>query len=125
MSTFYAYLPNDPRASYLDDLGLETPESILSLAETSEDFSVTISRENSDLLNDVDIMIVYGDEGLLEAMQADALMSQIPAVRNCAVVLLDSNSALAAATTPSILSIPYAIDDYLSLLSEAANNINE
>ncbi|SFO41177.1 iron complex transport system substrate-binding protein [Pseudobutyrivibrio sp. JW11] len=125
MSTFYAYLPNDPRAAYLNDLGLETPESILSLAETSEDFSVTISRENSDLLNDVDIMIVYGDEGLLEAMQADALMSQIPAVKNGAVVLLDSNSALAAATTPSILSIPYAIDDYLSLLSEAANNINE
>ena len=52
-------------------------------------------------------------------------MSQIPAVKNGAVVLLDSNSALAAATTPSILSIPYAIDDYLSLLSEAVNNINE
>mgnify|MGYP002625764538 CR=1 FL=1 len=125
MSTFYAYLPNDPRASYLNDLGLETPESILSLAESSEDFSVTISRENTDLLNDVDIMVVYGDEGLLEAMQADSLMNQIPAVKNGSVVLIDSTSALAAATTPSILSIPYAIDDYLELLSEAANKIDE
>ena len=124
MSTFYAYLPNDPRASYLNDLGLKTPESILNLAETSEDFSVTISRENTDQLSDVDIMVVYGDEGLLEAMQADPLMSQIPAVKNGAVVLIDSTTALAAATTPSILSIPYAIDDYLSLLNEAANKVN-
>ena len=125
MSTFYAYLPNDPRASYLNDLGLKTPDSILSLAENTEDFSVTISRENTDQLNDVDIMVVYGDEGLLEAMQADPLMNQIPAVKNGSVVLIDSTSALAAATTPSILSIPYAIDDYLSLLNEAAEKINE
>ena len=123
MSTFYAYLPNDPRASYLNDLGLKTPESILSLATSTEDFSVTISRENTETLSDVDIMVVYGDKGLLEAMQADPLMSQIPAVKNGAVVLIDSTTALAAATTPSILSIPYAIDDYLSLLSEAANKI--
>lgn len=123
MSTFYAYLPNDPRASYLNDLGLKTPESILSLATSTEDFSVTISRENTEALSDVDIMVVYGDKGLLEAMQADPLMSQIPAVKNGAVVLIDSTTALAAATTPSILSIPYAIDDYLSLLSEAANKI--
>lgn len=125
MSTFYAYLPNDPRASYLNDLGLTTPESILSLAQSTEDFSVTISRENADQLSDVDIMIVYGDESLLEAMQNDPLMSQIPAVANGAVVLLDSSSTLAAATTPSILSIPYAIDDYLSAISEAASKINE
>lgn len=125
MSTFYAYLPSDPRASYLNDLGLETPESILNLAENTDDFSVTISRENADKLNDVDIMVVYGDEGLLEALQADPLMSRIPAVKNGAVVLIDSTSALAAATTPSILSIPYAIDDYLSLLSEAAKKVNE
>lgn len=122
MSTFYAYLPNDPRASYLNDLGLATPESILSLAQSTEDFSVTISRENCDQLNDVDIMVVYGNQGLLDALQADPLMSQIPAVKNGAVVLIDEESALAAATTPSILSIPYAIDDYLEVLSEAAKN---
>ncbi len=124
MSTFYAYLPSDPRAAYLNDLGLTTSESILSYATDSNEFSVTISRENADQLNDVDIMIVYGDDELLEAMQADSLMSQIPAVKNGAVVLIDSTTALAAATTPSILSIPYAIDDYLTLLSEAASKID-
>lgn len=50
-------------------------------------------------------------------------MSQIPAVKNGAVALIDSTSALAGASTPSILSIPYEIDEYLSLLSEAQEQI--
>lgn len=120
MSIFYAYLTADPRASFLNDLGLTTPASIKALEEDENAFSVTISRENAEMLNDVDIMVVYGDEALLEAMQADPLMSKIPAVKNGAVVLLDSTSVLAAATTPSVLSIPYSIDEYLQELSEAA-----
>ena len=122
-STFYVYLPADPRASYLTDLGLEFPESVLKLAESSEDFSVTLSRENTDLLTDVEMMVVYGDETLLRALQADELMSQIPAVKNGAVVLVDSASSLAGATTPSILSIPAEIDNYLDLLLEAHGKI--
>lgn len=122
-STFYAYLPTDPRAAYLEDLGLEHPDSILNLAENASDFSVTVSRENADQLSDVEMMIVYGDEALLEALQADELMSQIPAIKNGAVVLMDSTSELAAASTPSILSIPAEIDEYLSLLSEAQQKI--
>ncbi len=125
MSTFYAYLPSDPRASFLNDLGFATPQSILDLATSTDDFSVTISRENTELLNDVDILVAYGDQGLLEAMQADPLMSQIPAVKNGAVVLIDSTSSLAASANPSILSIPYALDDYLVLLDEAASKIAE
>lgn len=122
-STFYVYLPADPRASYLTDLGLEFPDSVLKLAENSEDFSVTLSRENTDQLTDVEMMVVYGDEMLLKALQADELMSQIPAIKNGAVALVDSTSSLAGATTPSILSIPAEIDDYLSLLSEAHGKI--
>lgn len=123
MSTFYAYLPTDPRAAYLEDLGLVVPDSITALAESSSDFSVTLSRENVDQLSDVEIMVVYGDESLLEAMQADELMSQIPAVASGAVVLIDSTTSLAGATTPSILSIPANIDDYLTLIAAAADKV--
>lgn len=122
-STFFVYLPSDPRASYLTDLGLEFPESVRKLAENSEDFSVTLSRENTEQLTDVEMMVVYGDETLLKALQADELMSQIPAIKNGAVVLVDSGSSLAGATTPSILSIPSEIDDYLRLLSDAHGKI--
>lgn len=122
-SSFYVYLPADPRAAYLNDLGLSFPDSVLAMAENSSDFSITVSRENADQLADVEMMVVYGDEALLEALQADELMSQIPAIKNGAVVLVNSTSALAGATTPSILSIPYEIDEYLDLLSNAQGNI--
>lgn len=123
-STFYAYLPADPRASYLQDLGFEFPKSIKNLAGDGNDFSVTLSRESVEALSDIDLMVVYGDEELLKALQADKIMSEIPAIKNGAVVLLDSTSRLAASTTPSILSIPATIDEYLDVLSEACGKIN-
>ena len=124
LSSFYIYLPSaDPRATYLLDLGLELPESVTKLAGDSTDFSITVSRENADQLSDVDMIVAYGDETLLDALQQDELMSQIPAVKNGAVALIDSTTALAGAATPSILSIPAEIDDYLSLLSAAQEKI--
>lgn len=124
-STFYIYLPVDPRVSYLLDLGFTLPDSVANLAEDDSAFFVTVSRENADQLSDVQMMVLYGgDENLLTALQADELMSQIPAIANGAVVFVDGNSDLAAASvTPSILSIPYAIDEYLSLFAAAAENI--
>lgn len=122
-SSFYVYLPADPRASYLTDLGFTFPNSVQKLAENTSDFSVTVSRENADQLNDVEMMVVYGDEELLKALQADKLMSQIPAIKNGAVVLVESTSSLAGACTPSILSIPSEIDEYLDLLSKAHKKI--
>lgn len=122
-SKFYAYLPNDPRASYLNDLGLATPQSILDMAGETEDFSVTLSSEQVEKFSDVQMMVVYGDEALLKELQADPLMSKIPAVRDGAVVLINPESALAGAATPSILSIPHQIDTYLGLLHEAQQKI--
>lgn len=122
-STFYVYLPSDPRAAYLTDLGLAFPESILKLAEGTNDFSIALSRENADKLSDVEMMVVYGDENLLSALKADPLMSEIPAVKNGAVALVENDSALAGACTPSILSIPAEIDEYLDLLSKAHGKI--
>lgn len=81
LSSFYIYMPSDPRASYLLDLGLEFPESVKELAENTSDFSITVSRENADQLKDVDMIVVYGDQSLLDALQEDELMSQIPAVK--------------------------------------------
>lgn len=122
-SVFYVYLPTDPRAAYLLDLGFEFPDSVMEMADSTEDFSVTLSRENADQLSDVEMMVVYGDESLLEELQADELMSQIPAIANGAVITIDSTTDLAAATTPSILSIPASIDEYLSLFAEAHSKI--
>ncbi|MCR5099875.1 MAG: iron-siderophore ABC transporter substrate-binding protein [Butyrivibrio sp.] len=123
LGTFYIYTNNDPRAAFLGDLGFVTPDSVNGLITDPTQFSITVSAENADVLNDVDIIITYGTETLVDAIQADGRFANIPAVQNGAFVLLDSNDVLAAASTPTVLSIPYCIDDYLKALNDAAEKI--
>ncbi len=123
LGTFYVYLPTDPRAAYLTDLGLPVPESVLKLAETSESFAIELSAENVDVLNDLDIIIAYGDAALLEALQADSLIGTIPAIARGSVVLIEDGTPLAASGTPSALSIPATIDEYLELIGKAADQV--
>ncbi len=125
LSVFYIYLTKDPRADFLLDLGLKFPESVTAMVEDEGAFSVTVSSEFANQLSDIDILITYGDESLLTALQADPLFAEIPAVQNGAILLLDSSKELSAASTPSILSIPASIDEYLGLLQEAAVKGNE
>ena len=123
LGKFYIYLPADPRAAYLTDLGLKFPESVLKLSATNNSFAIELSAENVDILKDVDIIVTYGNADLLKALQADALVGTIPAIKRAAVALIENNTPLAASGTPSALSIPATIDDYLKILGEAANKI--
>lgn len=119
LSTFYIYTTLDPRAAFLTDIGMPLPDSVAAL-DNGKDFALTVSAENANQFSDVEIIITYGTDELLTALQADPLLSEIPAVKNGAVVLLDSSDDLAASSTPSILSIPYTIDRYLEVLNAAA-----
>lgn len=121
LGKFYIYLPTDPRAAYLNDLGMKVPESVLGLAKDSTSFAIEVSAENVDILKDVDIIIAYGDASLLKSLQADSLVGTVPAVQRGSVVLIQDGTPLAASGTPSALSIPATIDEYLSLIGEAAD----
>lgn len=123
LSSFYVYMPKDPRASYLIDLGLTLPENIRALDDGSF-FFMTVSSENIDVLNDLDLIVAWGDASTLDVFQADPLLSQIPAVQRGSVVFLDTASTLISAScTPTPLSIPATIDEYLALIAEAAANV--
>lgn len=121
LGKFYVYLPSDPRAAYLTDLGMAFPESVLNLATDSSSFALELSAENADLLADIDVIIAYGNASLLEALQADALLGTVPAIANGSVALIEDGTPLAASGTPSALSIPATIDEYLSILATAAS----
>lgn len=123
LGKFYIYLPTDPRAAYLTDLGLEVPESVKKLAETSNSFALEISSENIDQLTDLDLIVTYGSEALTKQLQGDALLGTLAAIKNGAVAIIEDGSALAASCTPSALSIPATIDEYLKIIGEAANKV--
>lgn len=123
LGKFYIYLPTDPRASYLYDLGMTVPDSVTKLADGAESFALEISAENVDILKDIDIIVAYGDAALLESLQADSLLGTNPAVQRGSVVLIQDGTPLAASGTPSALSIPATIDEYLGLIGEAADKV--
>ncbi|HWK22983.1 MAG TPA: iron-siderophore ABC transporter substrate-binding protein [Ureibacillus sp.] len=123
LSKFYIYTPADPRGEFLEELGMEYPEGIKAQITDDSSFYLELSAENADALNDTEMFVVYGDDNTLAALQADPILGKVPAIENGNVVVIEDNTPLAAAGTPSPLSIKYTIDDYLSLLSDVAKNV--
>ncbi|MBS42405.1 MAG: ABC transporter substrate-binding protein [Nocardioides sp.] len=121
LSTIGFYTTNDTRPGFLSDYGMGTPSVVAEASEGSEEFYTTISAEEADRLEDVDLLITYGDaeSEFLAAIQDDPLLSQIPAVAEGHVAVLPDATPLAAAANPTPLSIGYDLDEYLDLLSDA------
>jgi iron complex transport system substrate-binding protein len=119
LSTVNFYTANDTRAAFFDDLGLATPGAVEE-ASAGGEFSGSVSAEQVDRFDDVDVIVTYGDQELVDTLQADPLLSQMPAVANDAVVFLDGAGPLGTAANPTPLAIPWVLEDYTSLLADAA-----
>ncbi|WP_336633185.1 MULTISPECIES: iron-siderophore ABC transporter substrate-binding protein [unclassified Microbacterium] len=119
LSKVSLYTGGDARTAFLHDLGFDLPKVAVDAAEKGS-FYLDFSAENADQLSDVDVIVTYGDENLLPALQADPLWSTLPAVKNGAVVAVGSGDAFSAAVSPTALSIPWVLTDYVARLKDAA-----
>ncbi len=122
LSTISLYTGGDPRTAFLGDLGFEMPQVAADAAEKGS-FYLDITSENADQLADVDVIVSYGGDELLTALQADPMWSTIPAVKNGAVVAVGEGDAYSAAATPTALSIPWILEDYVAQLNDAAAKV--
>jgi iron complex transport system substrate-binding protein len=113
------YTSHDTRPMFFEDLGMTTPKSIADASAETEEFAQTVSAETADVFSDVDVIVTYGDESLVETLEGDEVLSQIPAVKNEAIVAL-ANDPLGTAANPTPLSIGYVLEDYLTELETAA-----
>ncbi len=114
------YTPFDTRSAFFEDLGLSTPASVAKASSNPEQFSGTVSAEQVDVFDDVDVIVTYGDQALVDALEADPLLSKIPAVQDGSIVLLP-NTPLGTAANPTPLAISYVLDEYVGMLAEAAD----
>jgi iron complex transport system substrate-binding protein len=114
------YTAQDTRAMFFDDLGLATPPSVAEASAATDKFSLKQSAEQADAFNDVDIIVTYGGSDLVTALEADPILSQMPAVANGAIVNLSGSSPLGTAANPTPLSISWVLDDYAAMLAAAA-----
>lgn len=117
------YTPADARVEFVESLGLESAPSIVELSKDNEEFFGDISAELADTI-DADIVFAYVDSPEhLAAVQADPLLSKIPAFATGAVVALDDPTFILSTSAPSPLSIPWAVDKYVPLIQEAATHV--
>lgn len=118
LSTINFYTTNDTRVKFFADLGLTSPKSVVS-ASVPGKFAGSVSAERIDDFDDVDILVTYGDQKLLDALEANPLMAKMPAVEKRALVTLGRNP-VGTAANPTPLSISWVLKDYVALLSDAA-----
>lgn len=111
------YTAIDTRPGFLhDNLGLPLP-SIVEENAGSDQFYLTVSSEEADKFADVDVFVTYGDDSLIATLQADPLLSKIPAIAEGRIAILPDATPVAASANPSPLSIPWGLSDYLALLA--------
>jgi iron complex transport system substrate-binding protein len=110
------YTAIDTRPGYIHDLGLPFP-SIVEENKDSDQFYLTVSAEEAQKFDDVDLFITYGDDSIIPLLQGDPLLSKIPAIAEGRIAVLPDASPIAASANPSPLSIPWGLSDYLAILA--------
>ena len=115
------YTSHDTRPGFLASLGLPQPAVVEEESAATEEFYVSISAEEADRFADVDVFVTYGDPdgSIIAQLQADPLLSQIPAIANGQIAILENSTPLAASANPSPLSIGWGVDEYFALLAGA------
>ncbi|MHC5797244.1 iron-siderophore ABC transporter substrate-binding protein [Lacisediminihabitans sp. FW035] len=117
------YTPNDARVKFVTELGLKNSPTVTKLSSGSSEFYGTISAENADTI-DADIVILYlDDDSSLDAIKDSALLSLIPAIRRGSVVSMIDQPFIMSTSAPSLLSIPWSIEKYTSLIAAAADRV--
>ncbi|GAA1883793.1 iron-siderophore ABC transporter substrate-binding protein [Lapillicoccus jejuensis] len=113
------YTGHDTRPGFLADLGLPAPALVAEETARTQAFYTTVSTEQADRLDDVDLVVTYGNASTLKTLQADPVLSTVPAIKAGHVAVLPDSTPLAAAANPSPLNIRWGVERYLDLLADA------
>ncbi|HEV7812622.1 MAG TPA: iron-siderophore ABC transporter substrate-binding protein [Leifsonia sp.] len=122
--TLSVYQPGDPRVDIVSRLGMTPVDAIAELPVSEGTFTSTIGLERADLLDDVDVLFTwFNDEASAKRTKGQPLYARIPAVeRGSYVVNLDRQLGMAMSMiTP--YSVPWALDEYIPLISDAAGKV--
>ena len=116
------YTSHDTRPGFLTGLGLPQPTVVDEESAKTDEFFVTLSAEEAERFSDVDVFVTYGDAdgSIIAQLQADPLLSKIPAIANGQIAVLENSTPLAASANPSPLSVGWGVDEYFGILAAAA-----
>ena len=117
------YTSNDNRPRFLSEIGMKLAPIVQENSKGSKEFFIPWSAEKAnELASDVFVTWVP-DATTADAIKTDPLLSQIPAIKNGALVADSDNTLTLSISASSPLSLPWALDTFLPQLASAADNV--
>nr|WP_246401900.1 ABC transporter substrate-binding protein [Jiangella mangrovi] len=113
------YTSDDVRVRLLADLGM----TVTPYVDENAPGDAVYYDVSPELVGDIesDVFVAwFNDDAAAEAFAANPAYARIPAVAAGAFAPVVGESYVAASSAPSVLSIPWMLDDYLPQLAEAA-----
>lgn len=119
-----AYVPGDPRVDLLTGLGFRLAPSVADLTAPTGLFTADIGLEHADELSDVDVLFTwFNSRDEQAATEAQPLFASIPAFASGAYVPMVDRQLGMAVSVSTPLSVPWALDRYVPMISEAVAKV--
>ena len=117
------YTPFDTRAPSSRTSGWRPRRASPRRPTGTEQFSGTVSAEQVDVFDDVDIIVDLRRPGPRGRAQRRPAAVADPRRRSAALVLLAGTTPLGTAANPTPLAISWVLEDYVAMLAEAADKV--
>jgi iron complex transport system substrate-binding protein len=118
-----AFQETDPKAAFMEELGFEVPEEINKAARESKDNNaIELSAERFDMIDtDLIVVLAFDPNAAKQGLEASPVWQGLQAVKDGRVLFVPySEPAIGAALSfNTVLSIPYAIDQFVPLLEKS------
>ena len=115
------YTANDNRPRFLSEIGMKLAPVVAEKSGNSKEFFIPWSAEKANELSSDVFVSWVPDAKAADSIKADALLGQIPAVKNGALVADSDNTLTLSISASSPLSLPWALDAFLPKLAGAGD----
>ncbi|KQV07878.1 iron-siderophore ABC transporter substrate-binding protein [Leifsonia sp. Root112D2] len=120
------YQAGDPRVDLLSGLGLALDPTVAAVPLTKGSFSSTVGLERADLLKNVDVLFTWFNDAANEkSIEAQPLFAQIPAFKRGSYVASVDNQLGMASSMITPLSVPWALDKYIPMITKAVEKVGK
>ena len=118
------YAPQDPRVSFLHDLGLVDAPSVAGAIKPGEFYGSVSAERSADL--DSDVFLTWAENpGDMRTFTDDKLIGKIPAIASGHAYAEDDKHVSLAVTNPTPLSIPFIIEEFVPQVARAVGGTVE
>lgn len=117
------YTANDNRPRFLTGIGMKLAPVVEENSKGSKEFFIPWSAEKANELES-DVFVTWvPDASTAEEIKSDPLLSQIPAIKDGALVADPDNTLTLSLSAASPLSLPWSLDAFLPQLASAADAV--